>query len=174
MTIIVLVASTSSDIDILARMIAESVASRVDMNLFVKPEARRPADAVLRASEIDGVLGGIPSLTRCALVLVGRPSEAGEVAERLLVQHPDLVVVQVDVRGDNVRIGLRDPQLRSLLGALAELVDSIGDQHAERIKRVQLGAEERVEPAVANAAEPGVHRPLLQATYRWVHACGAA
>ena len=155
----VLVATTSPDLK--AEGIAVSVAERSDMNLI--------KGRCLPVAEVDTVLESIDFSTRCALVLVGRSTEINELVQRWLAEHLDLVVLQVDVVDDLVRIGLHDPSLESLLIILRELVESEGTQRGERVVHFQLpslrsSAETSMEPS-----EGSTQRPLLQAAVNWVH-----
>src|SRR6266404_3552119 len=100
----VVVASTSTDLE--AEGIARSVEARPDMSLV---EGR-----YLSIEEVERVLESIPSASPCALVLVERSAESDELAQRWLANRSDLVVLRVDIKGQ-VRIGLRDPRLDSLL-----------------------------------------------------------
>jgi len=152
------VAATSPDIK--AEVIAASVAERADMQLL--------ADRVLPTSEIEDALNAGPSSGRRALVLVGRPVETSKLAQHFLAQCPDLVVLQVDVIGDIVHIGLRDPRLEALLDTLRDLAGRIGIQARERTARVQLETD-RPSNAVS-AAELAAHNRLLQAAFDWIKA----
>jgi AAA+ superfamily predicted ATPase len=140
----VLVATTSPDLK--AEIIAKSVATRPDMILV---ESRPVA-----AAEVDTVLDSIADHLGCALVIVGSSTETVELAQRWLAKRSSLVVLYVDVVGDNVRIGLRDPRLGPLLTKLRELVDRFGTERTKRVAHFQLPTQ----------------RPLLQAAINWVHA----
>ena len=132
----VLVASVLPDLK--AEVIAEAVAARQDMNLV---EGR-----CVSAADVDALLASIPESPQCALVVVGRPADTDQLAERWLADRADIVVMHVDVVGDVVRIDVRAPRLDPLLNALRELVERVGAH----------------EPEV-------VVRPLLQAAVDWVH-----
>jgi AAA+ superfamily predicted ATPase len=140
----VLVATTSPDLK--AEVIAESVATRRDMILI---ENRSVA-----AAEVDTVLASITDRVGCALVIVGNSKETHELVQRWLSKRSDLVVLHVDVVGDNVQIGLRDPRLGPLLTTLRELVERFGTERTKRVAHFQLSNQ----------------RPLLQAAINWVHA----
>jgi AAA+ superfamily predicted ATPase len=155
-----------------AEVIASAVAARPDMRLT---DGRYVA-----LTEVDDLLAAIPAAQRCALVLVGLSAETGELAERWLAERSGLVVLYVETVDDVVRIALRDPRLDSLLGALLELVESVGTQPRERVARVELHAvppplpEPELPPApdapsTIEAAAPA-GRPLLDATVDWVRA----
>lgn len=155
----VLVTTTSSRF--WAEVIAESVAERPDMSLV--------ENRWVELSEVDRVLASLEPSSLCAMVLVGSSDELSEVANRWVRERDGLVVMYVDMGDDIVRIGLRDPQLDSMLSALRELAESAGTQSQERVARIQLRL---VEPA----AEDGTgklavreNRPLLHASIAWVH-----
>ncbi len=140
----VLVATTSKDLK--AEVIAESVARRSDMILV----ENRP----LAVGEVDTVFNSISVQVGCALVILGGSAETYELAQRWLAKRSDLVVLYIDVVGDNVLIGLRDPRLNPLLTTLRELVDRFGSEHSKRVAHFQLSPQP----------------PLLQAAINWVHA----
>ena len=139
----VLVATTSPDLK--AEAIAKSVATRSDMILV--------RDDPVPAGEVERVLDSIVSHAGCALVIVGNSSETYKLAQQWLAKRSDLVVLCVDVIGDNVRIGLRDPRLDPLLTTLRELVNRFGTEETKRVVHFRLST----------------HRPLLQASINWVH-----
>lgn len=150
----VLVATTSPDVK--AEVIAESVAARADMNLL--------AGRYVTAAEVGALLDTIPSVPRCALVLVGRPAETNELAQRWLSQRPDLdlVVMHVDVVGDVVRIAVPAPRLDPLLTALRDLVERVAAEGTGKVVRLRsTGAYQTAAPAP---------RPLLDAAIDWLHA----
>ena len=155
----ILVATTSPDIK--AEVIAASVAQRTDMQLV---EGR-----VLLVPDLEAILGRVPHSSRCALVLVGRPTETTGLAQRFLMHRADLVVLLVDVVGDNVHIELRDPQLEELLDTLRDLAERIGASSIKRVARVRLVTEgsRSSSPEVDNRSG---RRPLLQAAIDWTHA----
>lgn len=155
----ILVATTSPDIK--AEIIATSVAERSDMQLL--------EDRVLPASDFEEILNSLSGSRRCALVLVGRPDETSELAQRFLEQRADLVVLQVDIVGDIVHVGLRDPRLEALLDTLRDLAERIGSRSIERIVRIQLETVRPTIPDSAGQLETTVQRPLLQAAINWVH-----
>jgi AAA+ superfamily predicted ATPase len=110
-------------------------------------------DPVL-AGDVETVLDSIVSYGGCALVIISNSSETYNLAHQWLAQRYDLVVLCVDVIGDNVCIGLRDPRLDPLLTTLRELVNSIGTEKTKRVVHFRLST----------------HRPLLEASINWVHA----
>ena len=123
----------------------------------------------LSNTEVDRVLESDTSLDRCALVLIGHPAETVELQQRWLAARHDLVIMRVDIVGDFVRIGLRDPRLDLLLTALRELVERFAVESSERVARFQLREAE----SVFNSQEPGrapIQTPLLQASIDWIHA----
>ena len=159
----VLVAATSPDLK--AEGIASSVTARSDMTLI---EGR-----VVEVTRVDELLEAVPISTRCALVLVGPFSQTNEIAQRWLARRDEFVVMLVEVVGDIVRIGLRDPRLESLVTALRELVDRVGTQRRDRVVSIQLlpaksTTEETDQPAEEEEEETSQH-PLLDASINWVH-----
>lgn len=138
----VLVVTTSPDIK--AEIIATSVDAHSDMDLVEK----RP----VAVAEVGEFLDSITNQVGCALVIVGKPTETYQLAQQWLTKHADLVVLYVDVVGDYVQIGWRDPQLSRLLTTLRELVHRFGIERSQREAHFPLS------------------RPLLQASLKWVHA----
>lgn len=124
----VLVAATSPDLK--AEGIASSVTARSDMTLI--------EGHVVEITRVDELLEAVPVSNRCALVLVGPISQTNEIAQRWLVRRDELVVMLVEIVGDIVRIGLRDPRLESLVTALRELVERVGTQHRDRVVSIQI------------------------------------
>ena len=114
----VVVATTSPDVK--AEVIAEAVAARPDMNLV--------AGHWVVGAEVGALLESVPRSPQCALVIVGRAVETGELASAWLVARPDIVVMHVDVVGDTVRIEVRAARLDPLLTALRELVERVAAQ----------------------------------------------
>jgi hypothetical protein len=124
----VLVATTSPDLK--AEGIASSVTARSDMTLL---ESR-----VVEITRVDEILEAVPISDRLALVLVGPISQTNDIAQRWLAQRDELVVMLVEIVGDIVRIGLRDPRLESLVTALRELVERVGTQRPDRVVSFQI------------------------------------
>ena len=180
----VLVAATSPDLK--AEGIASSVNARSDMTLL---EGR-----VVDVTRVDELLEAVPISDRCALVLVGPFSQTNDIAQRWLAQRDELVVMLVEIVGDIVRIGLRDPRLESLVTALRDLVERVGTQHRDRVVSIQLRnakpTTEDTEPAGSDKEDadqspgnqpPGgrfsggqppdgsTKHPLLDASIKWVH-----
>jgi AAA+ superfamily predicted ATPase len=152
----VVVATTSPDLE--AEGIARSVAGHPDMRLV--------EERCVATSEVDKILESVSSSTPCALVLVERASESDELAQKWLTKRSNLVVLRVDIKGQ-VRIGLRDPRLESLLEALRELVEGVTGQKRERIARIRLEGAVPAEPPPA--PQIPTDRPLLKAAIHWVH-----
>ncbi|NOT63629.1 MAG: ATP-binding protein [Acidobacteria bacterium] len=98
--------------------------------------------------------------TGCALVLVGRSAEPDKLVERWLYERADLVVLYVDIMDDIVRIGLRDPKLKTFLTTLQELAERSGGEQRSRIMHFQFWS-------ARPAAE---RRSLLEISLHWVHA----
>jgi AAA+ superfamily predicted ATPase len=164
--IYVLVAATSPDVK--AEGIASSVVARPDMTLV--------ENRVVEIEKVDAVLESIPIANRCALVLVGPAAQTNEVAQRWLARRDDLVVMLVEIVGDIVRIGLRDPRLESLVTALRELVERVGTQRRERVVSIQIRSSRSItEDADQLPTEPTqlpdqpTQRTLLYASINWVH-----
>jgi AAA+ superfamily predicted ATPase len=183
----VLVASTS--VDTKAEVIAERVAARSDMNLI--------GGRCLKADDLERFLDVETSLAQLAVILLGKPAETREIAERWIAKRPDLVVVLVDLVDDVIRIQaitLRDPRLDALLTALRNIVERVGPESKDRVVRIELptpaarvdeeqptvDAEEKPGESadsalVAGAGEdgempPGIHdRPLLDASVEWLY-----
>lgn len=127
--------------------IAESVKTRTDMTLVGKEP--------VTAAQVDGTLDSMTQLAGCALVIVGSPSETFELGQRALAKRSDLVVLYVDVVGDNVHIGLRDPRMEPLLTTLRDLVNRFGEEKTKREEHFSLspeGAPELTAPYDASQA----------------------
>jgi AAA+ superfamily predicted ATPase len=149
------VATTSPDLK--AEGIASSVQTRPDMTLI--------ENRVIAIGEVDTVLDSVPIADRCALVLIGPAAQTNDVAQRWLVRRDDLVVMLIEIVGDIVRIGLRDPRLESLVTALKELVERVGTQRRERVVSIQLRSGKPTAPG----AQQDTQHPLLTASINWVH-----
>jgi SpoVK/Ycf46/Vps4 family AAA+-type ATPase len=147
----VLVAAVKSDVQ--AEGIAKAVAARSDMHLL---EGRN-----VLASEVDGLLPSVPATPPCALIVVGQPSDTNAYAERWLAARADLVVMYVAVIGDMVRVGVRRPELDSLLTALRVLVERVGTEGGGQVARFHVRQ--------AGASPAPAQRPLLEASIDWVH-----
>lgn len=155
----VVVASTSPDLE--AEGIARSVEARSDMRLV--------EGHCLSSEEVEKVLESVPATTPCALVLVERASESDEVAQRWLAKRSDLVILRVDINGQ-VRIGLRDPRLDSLLAALRELVEGVSAHNRERIARIRLESGSAPPANGPVISQVLTQHPLLLAAINWLHA----
>lgn len=139
----VLVATTLPDLK--AEVIAAAVAARSDM-VLVK-------DGPVAARDVARVLDSLGGAAGCALLIVGDPNETYRLSQQWLTKRSDLVVLCVDVVGDNVRFELHDPRLAPLLTALRTLAESSGPEIAARVAVFRLST----------------HDSLLQASIRWVH-----
>ena len=157
--IYVLVATTSPDLK--AEGIASSVVARPDMTLL--------QNRVIQIDEVDHILDSVPVANRCALVLVGPSAETNTVAQRWLARRDDLVVMLLEIVGDIVRIGLRDPRLESLVTALRELVERVGTQRRERVVSIQLRSGRSATADTGEAPGQPPPHPLLEASITWVH-----
>jgi len=156
----ILVAATSEDVK--AEVIAECVAARSEMHLAT--------GHYVLVSQVGTILESISPEDPCALVLVGRPEETNELAERWLAERSELVVMHVDIVGDFVRIGLRDPHLEALLAALRELVERVGTSKRERVARIQLRSPRPSgEPGGVVSGLTAPEGSLLRAAVDWVH-----
>jgi ATP-dependent 26S proteasome regulatory subunit len=114
----VLVAAT--ELDAKARVIAERVAARPDMQLV--------GEGVVEARHVEQTLAADPSLARVAIVLLGAPARTRPLAERWIATRRGLVVMLADLVDDVIRIEgvtLRDPRLDALLTALRQLVEQV-------------------------------------------------
>jgi hypothetical protein len=151
----VIVAAISKDVQ--AEAIAECVADRADMHLI--------GGTYVLTSQLDQVFASLSPSDSCALVLVGRPIDTNEIAQRWLTERLTLVVVHVDIMGDVVNIGLRDPRLNALLAALRELVQQVGVTKRARVTRIQLPAA----TAQVNSSVSSSERPLLYSAMDWIH-----
>lgn len=154
----VLVASSVSDVK--AEGISVCVAGHADMALV--------SGRVLALSEIDHALSTVPRHEPCALVLIGAYADTDRLASRCLSERSDLVVLQVTVIEDYVRIAMRAIDMETLLTELRALVDRAGTTVPERVARLQLRAAAAGAVTQADVAPPP--RPLLQAGLAWVHA----
>jgi SpoVK/Ycf46/Vps4 family AAA+-type ATPase len=157
--IYVLVATTSPDLK--AEGIASSVVARPDMTLI--------ENRVIDIGEVDTILDSVPIANRCALVLVGPAAQTNDMAQRCLARRDDLVVMLLDIVGDIVRIGLRDPRLESLVTALRELVERVGTQRRERVVSIQLRSGKAATEEGAQVPDETAQHPLLEASINWVH-----
>jgi SpoVK/Ycf46/Vps4 family AAA+-type ATPase len=143
----VLVAATS--IDTKAATIAERVSARADMNLVGK--------GVIGVDDVDLVLDADPSLAQVAIVLLGRPEQTRELAERWIAKRRGLVVMLADLVDDIIRIEgvtLRDPRLDALLTALRQLVEQVGQEASERVVPVNEGTPPSEPDADGGGAPP--------------------
>jgi hypothetical protein len=132
---------------------------------------------VVEITRVDEILEAVPISERCALVLVGPISQTNEIAQRWLARRDELVVMLVEIVGDIVRIGLRDPRLESLVTALRDLVERVGTQHRDRVVSIQIrnakpatDDTDQARTDTENAEQPpnGQHS-LLDASIHWVH-----
>lgn len=166
----VLVANASAD-DILAQLIVEAVAERADM-ILVSP-------VPVEAKTVEAALGEIPDEVSCAVVVLGRDREAmGRWAQRWLAKRPDLVVLQVDVVGDNVRFDIRNPGLAQIVSALRNLAARVC---SKRVDTVQIRTEtnkdaspgsSKLEPVKKVDKAPATEESagsVLDTARQWVH-----
>ncbi|MGE5110681.1 MAG: ATP-binding protein [Acidobacteriaceae bacterium] len=153
----VIVAAISNDVQ--AEVIAECVADRADMHLV--------GGKYVLTAQLDKVLASLSSSDPCALILVGKPTDTNEIAQRWLAERSTVVVVHVDIMGDVVNVGIRDPRLNALLAALRELVQQVGARKGERVTRIQLPATAGT--AQVNSSGKSAEHPLLNSAVNWVH-----
>ena len=160
--------------DLMARGIAEAVLESLDMTLVTGHED--PNDLFVAVDEVNDLLKSLPTETRCALVRVSHPFEKDEAAVAgWLAARRNVVVMQVDLIVDLVRIGVRDPGLTWLMNALRELVERKDPEPQERVVSIQRRS---VKPPPASPPpedrEPPPPEPprdtLLKASINWVHA----
>ncbi len=144
----------------MAESVAESVSDRDDMNLV--------AGSYLSCAKVDQIVESETLLTPCAIVVIGHPEETAELQQKWLAARKSLVVMRVDIVGDIVRIGLRDPRLDWILTVLRELVESFDESH-ERAAHIQLQLGEPGDPASELPAAE-MQTPLLDASIEWIRA----
>lgn len=162
----IFIATTSPDI--IAEVIVSAVkARRGEMDYIGYRELRGNQS---EDEEVEEVLEEISEASRCALVLVGRPDDTSKYTGKFLAHRADLVVLQVDIVGANVRLELRNPQLSQLLNALRQLVERFGARATERISRVELYIDRPSVPLIMRDATSFTSRPLLEAATDWIHA----
>jgi hypothetical protein len=126
---------------------------------------------VIPFDQIADALATIPHSQPCALVLVGSHPKVSAAETRWLEERPRLVVLRVEVVGDLVRIGLRDPNMKIFLDYLRELVERAGVHPLDRVSHLQLRSQpvddsqhEPLQPLALGA------RPLLSAALVWIQA----
>jgi len=166
--VLVVRAVVAAQAEAIAKAIADSVAARPDMNL-VQGSSEKQSGSVA-VDDVADILRSLDPSTRCALVLVGSSSDINERVQEWFAARDDLAVMHVDVDDYVVRVGLRHSNLDSLLTALRELVESIGDERRERVTRSQL---REVKSPPESGAPPQPLPPehsLLDAAIKWVHA----
>ena len=152
--------------DVKAEIFAKSVAERPDMQLIVSPESEGRLS--VPAEDIDALLQTIPASPPCALIVIGRSGDANAFVEGWLEERADIVVLNMDLHADIVRMGVRGSRLDSLLTALRELVERVGTEGGGQAARFHVrsagSAETEITPAAGQA-----QRPLLEAAIEWVH-----
>lgn len=126
---------------------------------------------VVPFDKIAAALATIPRSQPCALVLVGSHPEVSAAEARWLEERPRLVVLRVEVVGDMVRIGLRDPNMKIVLDYLRELVGRAGRDPLDRVSHLQLRSAPADEGNYSHIQAPGLgERPLLSAALAWIQA----
>ena len=81
---------------------------------------------VLVTDEIRKYLQAVPVSSGCVLVVVGQPTKTLGWADQYLSQRENLVVLQVDKLGDEVRLAVLNPKLETLLAAVKDLCEHVG------------------------------------------------
>lgn len=128
-------------------------------------------DRIIPFDAIATALSAIPHSQPCAVVLVGSHTDLRTEERRWLEDRPRLVVLRVDVLGDVVRIGLRDPNMRVVLDYLRELVERAGRDPLERVSHVQLRSPTTDDLDSSHIQPPVViSRPVLTAAIDWIQA----
>ncbi len=166
--VLVVRAVEAAQAEAIAKAIADSVAARSDMSLIQSSSEKQSGS--LSVEEAGYVLHSLDPSTRCALVLVGFSADTNERVQEWLTARDDLVVMQVDVDDYVVRIGLRHSNLDSLLTALRELVENIGDEKRERVTRSQLREVKSQPESDRPPEQPPAEHSLLDAAIKWLHA----
>jgi SpoVK/Ycf46/Vps4 family AAA+-type ATPase len=132
----VLVTSTSRDIK--AEVILSAVAAEPGMRLDQK--------RVLSVAETEPLLVGIPASEVSAVIWVGGSFDPNGPADRWLRLRPKLVLLVVNVVGDIVQLGLRNPNLASVVSAVRALAQSVGTDPDQRIARIDLVTPDPLRP----------------------------
>lgn len=155
----ILIATTSplGRRDIKAEVIAASVATRVDMKLVI--------NRVLNVGQLRAAMDQVEPNQKFAVILVGEPPETRQHSLDLLESRADVVVLQVDIVGADVRIDLRDPSLESMLTALRELADHMSDDRMRAVRLEPRHSDLNL-MSYAFAGQP----PLLAASTSWLDA----
>jgi len=154
----VLIAATVPDIK--ADGIAAGIVARDDMILI---EQR-----VVTLNQVPGILARVPEHQKTALVLVGSAATTEELTDKLLKGRANLVILRVDIVGDEVRVALRDIGLQSLLSTLRELAEHVGSSPEERFTTIQVSVTDTDESSKVQH-DLSSARPLLRAAVRWIH-----
>jgi hypothetical protein len=122
--------TTSTHPDVKAEGIRSIIAAEPNMRVF--------EDEVLRVADIGPILAKIPTGEPCALIWVGGTFDTSDLAHQWLRSHPRLVIVLVNIIGDFVQFGLRNPDGDAFIAAVFTLLKYAGAASAERIRRVEL------------------------------------
>jgi len=139
-----LVTATSRDIK--AEVILSAVAAEPGMRLC--------EERVLTVPEVEEILVAIPPSEVCAVIWVGGSFDADGPADRWLRLRPSLVLLLVNVIGDIVQVGLRNPNLDSVLSAVHALAKSVGSAPNQRVARIDLVTPDPLRPPVAQVPCP--------------------
>lgn len=143
----VLVTAVSRDIK--AEMLLGPVAAEPGMRLF--------EERVLAVEEVEPILAAIPAGDAVAVIWVGGPSDANGLADRWLRLRPRLALLLVNIVGDVVQVGLRNPNLDSLLAAVHALAKRAATAPNQRVARIDLVTPDQ--PPPKPAPEPAGFEP---------------
>ena len=124
----VLVATTHRDIK--AELIRSIVAAEPDMRLLEEDVL------IVPEGEVEPILAAIPIGEPCALIWVGGAFDTR--ADQWLKFRPLLVLVLVNVVGDFVQLGVRNPDGQSMVAAVFALVKHAGAGSTQRITQIEL------------------------------------
>jgi AAA+ superfamily predicted ATPase len=156
----VLIAATAPDIK--ADGIAAGIAARDDMALLER--------RIVTLDEVVSQLARVPGRQKVALILVGAPASTEPLASELLRERSNLVILNVDIAGDELRVSLRDIGLQALLTSLRDLVERVGSAPEQRLSRIRLAVAgngdtgSRAQPTLVEA------RPVMRAALEWIRA----
>jgi hypothetical protein len=139
--------------------------------MLLRPVAAEPGmrlfeERVLRVDDVERILAAIPAGEAVAVIWVGGSFDAGGPADRWLKLRPRLVLLLVNIVGDVVQVGLRNPDLDSLLAAVHALAKRAGTAPDQRVARIDLVTPDppKPEPEPARSerhkTEPGWSAPI--------------
>jgi AAA+ superfamily predicted ATPase len=173
---------TTTHRDIKAEVIRSIVAGEPNMCVL--------EEDVLTVAEVEPILATIPIGEPCALIWVGGTFDPDSPADQWLKFRPSLVLLLVNIVGDFVQFGLRNPDGKSVVAAVFALVKHAGAASTQRITQIELTTLDPPRPQEAPPpAEPAVREsdspipestdrtsmrpapptmPLIEASVRWV------